>query len=249
MSYRHVLHAPGSIDVLAISEGCSGGTRQQVTFGNYTRTFSFRGKSSWEPDIPTALTVLLPNTAYPREHTPNATCWLYQHIAIGAGDCWHHKPPECPSTSVPCKHSGWDVITLKTISVKDHYQPPHTAVPWKVTPWKWYEGEVGRKEECSVYFLLTFHFICIQCHVWTCSDIYSPPHLPFLQILVLQILSRIRKLSWIHFSFLCSQSNKITLQSKFCTCVHLCSPHCPQIIPLTMAVGLYRCRTSPVIGI
>lgn len=72
---------------------------------------------------------------------------------------------QCPSTSVPCKHSGWDVITLKTISVKDHYQPPHTAVPWKVTPWKWYEGEVGRKEECSVYFLLTFHFICIQCHV------------------------------------------------------------------------------------
>lgn len=30
------LHAPGCFDVLAISEGCSGGMRQQVSFGKYT---------------------------------------------------------------------------------------------------------------------------------------------------------------------------------------------------------------------
>lgn len=124
---------------------------------------------------------------------------------------WWLLAPQTTTESqhaAPCTHPGWDVITLKAISVQDHYQPPRAAIPWKVTPWKWYEGEVGRKEECSVYFLLTLHFICIQRHVWTCPDIYSPPHLLFLQILVLQIFSRIRKLSWIHFSFLCTRSNK-----------------------------------------
>lgn len=186
-----------------------------------THTFSFRGKSSWEADTPTALTVPLPNTAQPREHSPSATCWLHQNIAAGLGDCWHHKPPQCPSTSAPCQHSGWDVIALKAISVQDHHQPPRAAIPWKVTPWKWYEGEVGRKEECSVYFLLTFHFICVQCLVRTCPDIYSPPHLLLLPILVLQFFSRIRKLSWISFSFLCTQSNKKDFAIQI---LHLCTP-------------------------
>ena len=30
---------------------------------------------------------------------------------------------QCPSSSVPCKHSGLAMITLKAIGVQDHYQP------------------------------------------------------------------------------------------------------------------------------
>lgn len=85
-----------------------------------THMFSFREKKSWESNSPTLLILLLPNRAYPHEHTSNATYWLYQG-AIGVGDCWHHKPAQCPSTSDPCKHSGLAVISLKAISVQDHY--------------------------------------------------------------------------------------------------------------------------------
>lgn len=70
-----------------------------------THMFSFREKESWESNSPTPLILLLPDRAYPCERTSNATYWSYQG-ATGASDRWHCKPAQCPSTSVPCRHSG-----------------------------------------------------------------------------------------------------------------------------------------------
>lgn len=111
-----------------------------------THTFSFREKKSWVSNSPTPLILLLPNRAYPHERTSNATHRLYQG-ATGVGDCWHHKPAQCPRTSVPCRHSGLAVITLKAISVQDHYRPASCSYTLKSDSmkvvWGWGREERG----------------------------------------------------------------------------------------------------------